>query len=1042
MSTGTEKTELKDVQFGILEETQAGTGDSDRPKRFGNTQDQTSSEAKTISHLHEPVDYIQDRYVITDRPKFSEISQSVTVSAVKDSIKGPLNGALQSGTLHTLGNTSALTVSSQDQSNTEVSNTTAKELAHLNEDMQVMQTRITKDQKNVTGLEQTHPQINPVIATIHENQTFHNQNLSNINENPLNSVNASNIEGKLTDNFHNQNNEFNKNILADIYQQEFNDAKSLSTLLPQISSESHSVFVEVLPQDHSLQRTGLSSSAAEELYSQINDETEAHHKTHSSHFPENAATLSEQRDIPLAGITAVPEEQRPVSSVNNDHVLHSPIKDSEEFQSVLSGHPDKLLHSPAKESKGAILVPSGPIETSEAPTLVHSPPEGSHETIVHPHNNKYQHRGISIEGRSMGNNHEKDIMTVTLPKHQQELLAPRQPRRSHGGLTPLFTPPESREDLIHLSSDPSAEEAGKGKAARLPYQFSYNVKDAAQGADFGHQEGSDGTTVKGQYFVVLPDGRRQTVQYRADHVNGYQSEVEYQPGDASVGGFVSGNALVLEQIFNNRNNNNWLNTSPNSNINNQYQAEVLQTEDALNENIGNQDQYTPSEDVPNEHHQDGGSDHSNSLADEDSVQPFHVSNDHYQTPVDNQFQHLSSGKQQGFITDDSHFHPVDIDGQFHTQSIVDQSFESNHYQSLNTENNFQTLVGNEQFSPSSNGNPFQPANEDQHQNQESNQFLQSEEITNDKSIKPSLHSSHQPGNGVDAQSALGENQYQPAGNGDPLPVNEGSDFHQIQENGVQNQPTVSDQYEDINGNDQFVLQHEGNPSDIFASSDHTQADGDLNHFPQSSGSSPVYNTDSGPSNVRTESNPFIVELDVKPFHPFIQSDQFQPSFPNDDSNASQTQTFLDPNAVLNIEHSDFSPSYSSNEYEHSIETIHDHTPNHDALQHISEENFPRRRDVHHINHTVSQVPSTEHQSIMRLDEDDDGDDDFRGHYENDSSSEVSEIESNQHFEDGSDHNGDATSEKENGNSFQGEHSDQTIPEVPEDDNQHSETSNH
>ncbi|XP_066957967.1 uncharacterized protein [Macrobrachium rosenbergii] len=1042
MSTDNEKTELKDLQFDVLEEPQAGTEDSDRPKRFGNTQDQTLSEAITISHPHKPGDHIQDIHLTTDWPQISEISQSVAVSAMNDSIEEPQNGALQSDTRHSSGNTSTLIISSQDQLGAEASNTAAKKLEHLNEDIQVMQTHITKDQEKVTGLEQTHPQIKPEIAALHENQTYPNQNLSNVIANPLNSVNTSNSEGELADIFDNQNNESNKNILANIYQQEFDDAKSLPTLPSQILSESHSVFVEVLPLNHSLQRTGWSPSAAEEAYSQINDETEAHYKTHSNHFPENAA--SEQRDMALANTTAVPEEQKPVSSVSNDHLLHSPIKDSEEFHSDLSVHADQLLHSPIKETKGSILAPSGPTETLEAHTLVHSPPEGSHDPILYPHNNKYQHSDISIEGRSMGDNQETDIITITLPKHQQELHAARQPRRSHGGLTPLFTPPESREDLKHLPPDSSAEEENAG----APYQFSYKVKDRAQGADFGHQEGSDGTIVRGQYFVVLPDGRRQTVQYRADHVNGYQSEVEYQPGDVSAGGFISGNALVLEQIFSSGNNNNWLNTSPNNNVDNQYQAEVLHTDDALNQNIGNQHQYTPNEEVSNEYHQDGGSDHSNSLADQEPEQLFHVSNDQYQTPADTQFQHLSSGKQQGFITDDSHFNPIDFDGQFHTQGIVDQPFESNHYQTLNSENNFQPFLGNEQFSPSSNGDHSQPANEDQYQYQESNQFQQSEEITNNKSIEPSLHSSHQPGNGVAAHSVNGENQYQPPGNGDHLPITEGS-LHQIQENGVQNQPSVSDQYEVINGNDQFVLQHEGNPSNILAGSEHIQVNGDLNQFPQSSGNSPIYNTDNGPLNVRTESNPSIVQLDDNQFHPFIHGDQFQPPFLNDDSNTFQTQTFLDPDAILTSENSDFSPSYSSNEYETSIETIHDQTPNYDALQLISNENFPQRRDVHHVNHSASQVPSTEHLSIIRLNEDDNGDDFFQGYYENESSGELSEIGSTQHFEDGSDHDDDSSfksfqaevlCENEEGNSFQGEHSDHTIPEVLEEDNQYSETS--
>ncbi|XP_066979955.1 cuticle protein 7-like [Macrobrachium rosenbergii] len=60
-----------------------------------------------------------------------------------------------------------------------------------------------------------------------------------------------------------------------------------------------------------------------------------------------------------------------------------------------------------------------------------------------------------------------------------------------------------------------------------PYQFAYGVKDEYAGADFGQTEESDGNTVKGSYTVQLPDGRKQTVTYVADHYGGYQAEVTY-----------------------------------------------------------------------------------------------------------------------------------------------------------------------------------------------------------------------------------------------------------------------------------------------------------------------------------------------------------------------------------------------------------------------------------------------------------------------------------------------------------------------------------
>ncbi|XP_063601919.1 mucin-3A-like [Penaeus indicus] len=60
-----------------------------------------------------------------------------------------------------------------------------------------------------------------------------------------------------------------------------------------------------------------------------------------------------------------------------------------------------------------------------------------------------------------------------------------------------------------------------------PYVFAYSITDPRNGADFGQTEESDGNVVSGNYHVLLPDGRRQMVQYRADPINGFVSEVEY-----------------------------------------------------------------------------------------------------------------------------------------------------------------------------------------------------------------------------------------------------------------------------------------------------------------------------------------------------------------------------------------------------------------------------------------------------------------------------------------------------------------------------------
>ena len=48
------------------------------------------------------------------------------------------------------------------------------------------------------------------------------------------------------------------------------------------------------------------------------------------------------------------------------------------------------------------------------------------------------------------------------------------------------------------------------------YHYTYNVLDDYAGLDYGHQENQDGGKTIGEYHVLLPDGRIQTVNYHVD----------------------------------------------------------------------------------------------------------------------------------------------------------------------------------------------------------------------------------------------------------------------------------------------------------------------------------------------------------------------------------------------------------------------------------------------------------------------------------------------------------------------------------------------
>ncbi|XP_023936502.2 pro-resilin isoform X1 [Bicyclus anynana] len=72
------------------------------------------------------------------------------------------------------------------------------------------------------------------------------------------------------------------------------------------------------------------------------------------------------------------------------------------------------------------------------------------------------------------------------------------------------------------------------------YEFSYEVDDAETGTKFGHSERRDGDVTTGEYNVVLPDGRKQVVEYEADR-EGYKPQIRYEgSGGGSGSGFGRG----------------------------------------------------------------------------------------------------------------------------------------------------------------------------------------------------------------------------------------------------------------------------------------------------------------------------------------------------------------------------------------------------------------------------------------------------------------------------------------------------------------------
>ncbi|XP_071449993.1 pro-resilin-like [Hetaerina americana] len=66
------------------------------------------------------------------------------------------------------------------------------------------------------------------------------------------------------------------------------------------------------------------------------------------------------------------------------------------------------------------------------------------------------------------------------------------------------------------------------------YQFQYEVKDDQEGTDFGHREEREGDDARGEYRVLLPDGRTQVVTYTADE-RGYLPEIRFEEAKGGYG---------------------------------------------------------------------------------------------------------------------------------------------------------------------------------------------------------------------------------------------------------------------------------------------------------------------------------------------------------------------------------------------------------------------------------------------------------------------------------------------------------------------------
>ena len=107
------------------------------------------------------------------------------------------------------------------------------------------------------------------------------------------------------------------------------------------------------------------------------------------------------------------------------------------------------------------------------------------------------------------------------PVYREE-MAKNYPREE----TPVYREQEKPLEKRQAAYAPAPVE----KLPPQPFQYEYGVKDDYSGNAFAKTETqNDLGQVQGSYKVNLPDGRVQTVTYRADHEGGFVAEVFVMP---------------------------------------------------------------------------------------------------------------------------------------------------------------------------------------------------------------------------------------------------------------------------------------------------------------------------------------------------------------------------------------------------------------------------------------------------------------------------------------------------------------------------------
>lgn len=172
--------------------------------------------------------------------------------------------------------------------------------------------------------------------------------------------------------------------------------------------------------------------------------------------------------------------------------------------------------------------------SSPGPVLFEDSVSTTPTTIIHESPKTYDFKSLVYHPKQA--KIVKDEIPITETVNESFDYIPEQPKLSHYSPMP---PPTSyieyagnHDDLSHQAKDyefgfVNLEMYGLNGINNFNFNYRYHISDFKTGNNFGHMQKSNKAETKGQYQILLPDGRIQIVKYYADD-SGFHADVSYQ----------------------------------------------------------------------------------------------------------------------------------------------------------------------------------------------------------------------------------------------------------------------------------------------------------------------------------------------------------------------------------------------------------------------------------------------------------------------------------------------------------------------------------